>query len=57
VAALLAAEKAFLFSQAERETIVRLTSPGTVYRAMTEAIETLRETRFRFELAGSGKSV
>ena len=57
VAGLLAAEQPSLFSQAERDTIVRLTSPATVYRAMTQAIEPLLEKPFGSELAGAGIGV
>jgi glycosyltransferase involved in cell wall biosynthesis len=54
VAVLLAAPEPPLFSRADRDTISRLTSPATVYREMTEAIESLREKRSGSQLAGSG---
>jgi hypothetical protein len=54
VAGLLAAQEPALFSQAERDTIVRLTSPATVYREMTEALESIQNRRSGSELAGSG---
>jgi hypothetical protein len=51
VAGLLAAEEPSRFSQAERDTIVRLTSSAAVYRDMTDAIESLLEKRFGSEAA------
>lgn len=57
VAVLLAAPEPPLFSRADRDTISRLTSPATVYREMTEAIESLREKRSGSELAGPGLRV
>jgi hypothetical protein len=57
VADLLAADEPRLFTRVERDTIVRLTSPATVYRDMTEAIVSLREERIGFETAGSGLRV
>jgi hypothetical protein len=43
VTGLLAADQPPLFSQAERDTIARLTSPGVAYQGMTDAIaESLR---------------
>lgn len=52
VAGLLAAAEPSLFSPAARDTIVRLTSPATVYRDMTGAIASLLEKRFGSELTG-----
>jgi hypothetical protein len=57
VAGLLAAEEASLFSKTDRDTIVRLTSPATVYAPMTQAIEALLEKPFGSALAGSGVGV
>jgi hypothetical protein len=57
VAALLSAEKPPCFSRAERDMIVKLMSPATVYRAMTEAIEALQEARRGSRLTGPGVSV
>jgi glycosyltransferase involved in cell wall biosynthesis len=57
VAAALAAEEPALFSARQRDTIVRLTSPATVYRAMTEAIGTFGEKRFGSELGRAGVGV
>ena len=54
VAAVLAAEEPVLFSARQRDTIVHLTSPATVYRAMTEAIETFGDKRFGTELGRAG---
>ena len=51
VAGLLAVEEAFLFTKAERDTIVRLTSPATVYGPMTQAFEALLEKPSGSELA------
>jgi glycosyltransferase involved in cell wall biosynthesis len=57
VAGLLATDTPRVFSQAEREIIVRFSSPSTVYREMTEAIATLRENRLGSERAGAGARV
>jgi hypothetical protein len=46
VAGLLAANEPPLFSDDARHQIVRLTSPETVYREMTDAIESLADQRF-----------
>jgi hypothetical protein len=54
VAGVLAMEEPPLFSRPEHDTIVRLTAPATAYRAMTEAIADLRETRDASEPAASG---
>jgi hypothetical protein len=51
VADLLAAEHAPLFSRAERDTIVRLTSPATVYGPMTQAFEAFMRKPSGAELA------
>jgi protein-tyrosine-phosphatase len=53
VAGLLAANDPPLFSDAARHAIVRLTSPETVYREMTDAIESLADQRFGRDRAGS----
>jgi methyltransferase family protein/glycosyl transferase family 1 len=57
VARLLAAEEATAFSSAERETIVRLTSPETVYGTMTQAFEAFLKQPIGSELVGSGARV
>jgi hypothetical protein len=54
VAGLLAAEEASLFSRADRDTIIRLTSPATVYGPMTQAFEALLKKPLGSELAASG---
>jgi glycosyltransferase involved in cell wall biosynthesis len=54
VAGLLAAEEASLFSRAERDTIVRLTSPATVYGPMTQAFEAFLKKPFGSELHDPG---
>jgi hypothetical protein len=54
VAGVLAMEEPSLFSRPEHDTIVRLTSPATAYRAMTEALDRLRTTRSASDVAASG---
>ena len=57
VTGLLATETPHLFSHVQREIIVRLHSPSTVYKEMTEAIATLRENRLDSELARASARV
>ena len=54
---LLAAEDASVFSQAARDTIVKLTSPATVYGHMTQEFDFFLKKTFGSELAGSGSRV
>ena len=51
VADILAAPEPRLFSRAERDDIVRLMSPETAYRALTQAFEALLAEPSRLELA------
>jgi hypothetical protein len=53
VARLLAQEEPPLFTRDQRDALVRLTSPATVYGPMTEAIEAFRDTRGGRELAAA----
>jgi hypothetical protein len=57
VTGVLAAKEPSLFPQSARDTIVRLTSPATVYRDMTDAIESLRQRPFGGERADPGGRV
>jgi hypothetical protein len=57
VGAVLAATEPVPFSDKQRNTIVSLTSPASVYRAMTDAIEAFRGERFGPELGRAGVRV